>query len=298
MCILDTTRISIYGSHESICSNRSSKGSLDTLDSGEIQSAPHIFHGYDCLVSRDIVAGRESPPNILLGDLLVFFDAGTYLDEFWGDETEMDDIYGIAYGLVECNLEGAPVLVGHCGFPLDLEFHDFSEVTLSAKAYRLNQAGHWKSVLDQAKQPWQGWLDLHLCDFSLEVSHHAQHPSVIDFLSNRFPKVLRRNFHLWQLARSFIGTSFKPEYRSFVRKMRRWDRDFKTNLRLGNCLEAVTVISQEICVRQFVNDGPATLSCVMAYIGTSEKFGYYFEKRGLSLMFLLVKKVNDILVRP
>ena len=133
--------------------------------------------------------------------------------------------------------------------------------------------------------------------FSLEESDHVQHSSVVDFLSNRPPKVLRSNFHLWQLARSFIGTSFKPEYRSFVRKMRRWDRDFKTNLRLGNCLETVTVISQETCVRQFVNDGPATLSCVMAYIGTSEKFGYYFENRGLSLMFLLVKKVNDILVR-
>ena len=81
----------------------------------------------------------------------MFFDAGTYLDEFWGDETEMDDIYGIVYGLVECNLEGAPVLVDHCGFHLDIEFHDFSDVTLSAKAYRLNQAGPWKSVLDQAK---------------------------------------------------------------------------------------------------------------------------------------------------
>ena len=39
--------------------------------------------------------------DVVAGDLIVYFDAGTHLDEFFGNADEIEDIYGIDYGFFQ-----------------------------------------------------------------------------------------------------------------------------------------------------------------------------------------------------
>ena len=88
----------------------------------------------------------EGFPDILPGDLLVFFEGGYYLNEFCSDANEMDDIFGINYDLVHTSFDfgesknskgkGRPVIKG---IAIDLDIR--GDATLDVKVYRRDQSG-------------------------------------------------------------------------------------------------------------------------------------------------------------
>ena len=130
--------------------------SLESVNTDDIWTAPHTYHGYECPIVQDL---EFLGADVVAGDLIVYFDAGTYLDEFFGNADEIEDIYGIDYVFSSCDSESEnkPVLVTRAG---DLNLECVGDSALYVKVYRLNQAGKWRSIISQAKQPWQGWTYL------------------------------------------------------------------------------------------------------------------------------------------
>ena len=177
--------------------------SLESLNTDDTWTAPHAYHGYVCPIVQDL---EFLGADVVFGDLIVYFDAGTYLDEFFGNADEIEDIYGIDYGFVSCDSESEnkPVLVTKAG---DLPLVLTDQATLYVKVYRLDQASGWRSVIPQAKQPWQGWTYLDKCNFSaLTVLDHKRHSLLVGTNKRNL------NSELWRTADLFMGRLFKPKY--------------------------------------------------------------------------------------
>lgn len=264
-------------------------GSLDSIDvENDMTGAPHIYHGYECPIRADLINRGEGFPDILPGDLLVFFDGCYCLDEFCSDANEMDDIFGINYDLVYTSFDfgesknskgkGRPVIKG---MTID---HDINgDTTLDVKVYRRDQSGEWRSVLKLGEQPWQGWLPVERCNF--ESFGNSQDEGL-------------HSSDLKESADLFMLNSFKPEYKRFVRRMRKWNRRFQNNLGLEDSLDEDRALQcQQLGANQFINESTGTLAGIAASIGRNHDFGDRFDRRNFSFLYLFIRQFHDQLIR-
>ena len=262
-------------------------GSVDSIDAeNDMTRAPHIFHGYECPIRADLINRGEGFPDILPGDLLVFFEGGYFLDEFCSDANEMDDIFGINYDLVHTSFDfgesknskgkGRPVIKG---IAIDLDIS--GDATLDVKVYRRDQSGKWRSVLKLGGKPWQGWLPVERCNF--ESFGNSQDGPSSD---------------LKESAELFMLNSFKPEYKRFVRRMRKWNRRFRNNLGLEDSLDEDRALQcQQLGANDFINESTGILAGVAASIGRNHDFGDIFDRRNFSFLYLFIRQFHDTLIK-
>jgi hypothetical protein len=260
----------IQGSDSISQSDDTTVGSVDSIET--LHQAPHVFHGYECLLRRDFINEGEGFLDIYPGDLIVFFDDGCHLDEFCSDANECDNIFGINYDLVYDSVD---------------DFIDSNgDASLDGKIYRRDQSGTWCSVLNLADKPWQGWLPLRKCNF--EPFGNARSGWQHDQL---YSSDLKESTDLFML------NSFKPEYKRFVRQMQVEGRRFRKYLGFGGFIDQHRALEcQNFGPREFNNTRPGTLAEVAAFVGQNDEYGNRIAITKLSFLYLFIRQFHDQLI--
>ena len=90
---------------------------------------------------------------------------------------------------------------------------------------------------------------------------------------------------------------FKPAYQRFVRRMRKWNAMYVCSFRMGN--QSMRPLNENKCsgfnANQFRGERPDTLVRITSHIG-NDQFGGQFDRRSLSLLYILLRHFNGMLI--
>ena len=186
----------------------STTGSVD--NSYAICQAPHLYHSFQCLVASDPYSNRGP---ILVGDFVIFHNDGDFAlsDIPSSTDTNTQGVDGAIVIKVQSPIENSPsglitvewrcVRRNLCG-------------SMIGKLFRRDPVyGKWYSVIPNTDHVLRGWSFINYFDFEEQLMNETNVEVSDETIDSAY---------------SFFDDEYKPKYRRSVKRLRRYNRAYRT----------------------------------------------------------------------